>query len=108
MEYDNVTFMAYLSAAVVAALLTLTYIYQFFKEQKTAIFAPAAAVHTLNLLVIVAGINQPWPATHWTFFFECLHYNIWTLSAYLTLKASASNNGCSVYSAECKTKPASF
>ncbi len=92
MEYDNVTFMAYLSAAVVAALLTLTYIYQFFKEQKTAIFAPAAAVHTLNMLVIVAGINQPWPATHWTFFFECLHYNVWTLSVYLTLKASASNS----------------
>ncbi|WP_341936697.1 XrtA/PEP-CTERM system histidine kinase PrsK [Marinimicrobium sp. C2-29] len=90
MEYDNVTFMAYVSAAVVSALLTITYVYQYFKEQNTALFAPAAAVHTLNLLVIVAGITHTWPANDWAFFVECLHYAIWTLSIYLTLKSSSS------------------
>lgn len=89
MEYDNVTLMAYVSAAVVAGLLTLTYAYQYFKEQKTAIFAPAAAIHTLNLLVIIAGMRPDWPAGHWAFFFECLHFNAWTLSIYLTLKATS-------------------
>ncbi|WP_347330093.1 XrtA/PEP-CTERM system histidine kinase PrsK [Marinimicrobium locisalis] len=91
MEYDNVTLMAYISAAVVAALLTLTYLYQFFKEEKSAIFAPAAAVHTINLLIIVATIQQT-AAAEWAFFFECLHFNAWTLSVYLTLKASASQH----------------
>lgn len=89
MAYDNVTFMAYLSAAVVAALLTLTYIYQFFKDEKTAVFAPAAAVHTLHLLIIVAGITGAWETQNWAFFFECLHYNFWVLSIYLTLKATS-------------------
>lgn len=89
MEYDNVTLMAYISAAVVAALLTFTYIYQFFKNQKTAVFAPAALVHTLHLLVIAAGVSGAWRAGEWVFFFECLHYSFWVLSIYLTLKSNS-------------------
>ncbi|MGD8175207.1 XrtA/PEP-CTERM system histidine kinase PrsK [Marinimicrobium sp. ARAG 43.8] len=93
MGYDNVTFMAYFSAAVVAALLTLTYTYQFFKEQKTAVFALPSAVHAVNLLIIAGGARQLWPMNQWTFFIECLHFNIWVLAVYLTLRASVSRNG---------------
>lgn len=89
MENDNVTLMAFGSAAVVAGLLTLTYLYHFLKEQTTAAFAPAAAVHTLFLVVITAAMAGQVPSNHWPLFFECLHYNAWILSIYLTLKASS-------------------
>lgn len=89
MENDSVTIMAYVSAAVVASLLTLTFIYQFFRAQKTAVFAPAAAIHAINLgasaAVIAGWVNAP----EWTLFIECLHYNVWVLSIYLTLKAAS-------------------
>lgn len=90
METSNVTVMAYLSAAVVAGLLTLTYVYQLFKEQKTALFAPAALVHTLLLGSIVAeGMGHPL-RSGWMVFLECLHFSVWSLAIYLTLKASSS------------------
>jgi putative PEP-CTERM system histidine kinase len=89
MESDSVTIMAYVSAAIVAALLTLTFIYQFFREQKTAAFAPAAAMHAINLGTSAAVIAGQTGAPHWALFIECLHYNIWVLSVYLTLKAAS-------------------
>ncbi|MDQ2076158.1 XrtA/PEP-CTERM system histidine kinase PrsK [Marinimicrobium sp. ABcell2] len=89
MESDSVTIMAYVSAAVVAALLTLTFCYQFFRHQKTAFFAPAAAVHTFNLGVVAAVIAGRIDSPQWALFIECLHYNFWALSIYLTLKATS-------------------
>src|SRR5690606_4865525 len=52
-------------------------------------FAPAAAVHTLNLAVIAALMTGHIESDRWALFIECLHYNAWILSIYLTLKATA-------------------
>lgn len=87
MEYNNVTFTAYLSAAIVAALLTITYCYQFFRDQKTWLFAPAAALHTLNLSLIALSFVNYQLSSLWLLFFECLHFNVWVLAMALTLKA---------------------
>src|SRR4051794_23087343 len=35
MEYNSVTFVAYFSAAVISALLTMTYLFQLVRKQKT-------------------------------------------------------------------------
>jgi putative PEP-CTERM system histidine kinase len=91
MEYNNVTFTAYLSAAIVAALLTITYCYQFFREQKTWLFAPAAALHTLNLSLIALSFVNYQLSPLWLLFFECLHFNVWVFAIALTLKAGTSN-----------------
>lgn len=89
MEYSNVTFAAYLSAAIVATLLTATYIFQYFKEQKTSIFALAACVHTLHLGLIAAsfhlgGISHVLAAAA-----EYLHFNAWVLCIAWMLKRTA-------------------
>lgn len=91
MEYNNVTFTAYLSAAIVAALLTATYGYQFFRHQKTWVFAPAAAAHTINLALIAISFVGYAPTPLWLLFFECLHFNIWVAAMALALKASTNN-----------------
>jgi putative PEP-CTERM system histidine kinase len=52
MEYESVTFTAYLGASVVSLLLTFTYVFQFFSKQSTWILVIAAAVHTANLILI--------------------------------------------------------
>ena len=49
MEYNSVTFVAYFSAAVVACLLTGTYLFQLLRGQKTCVFLWAAALHTIHL-----------------------------------------------------------
>jgi putative PEP-CTERM system histidine kinase len=92
MEYDNVTLSAYLSAAVVAALLTATYCYQYFKHQNTAWFALAAATHTLNLAVIVGALAGVVHSELWLLFFEVLHYTVWVLAIHLVLKAGANHS----------------
>src|SRR5690606_16026551 len=86
MEYNNVTFTAYLSAAIVAALLTTTYCYQFFRGQRTWLFAPAAALHTLNLSLIALSFVNYQLSSLWLLFVECLHFNAWVLAMALTLK----------------------
>lgn len=88
MENHSVTIMAYISAAVVAALLTLTFVYQFFRAQKTAAFAPAAAIHALHLGASAALIAGGIAAVEWALVIEYLHYNVWVLSIYLTLKCA--------------------
>ncbi len=91
MEYNNVTFTAYLSAAIVAALLTITYCYQFFRGQRTWLFAPAAALHTLNLSLIALSFVSYEISSLWLLFFECLHFSAWILAVALTLKAGSQN-----------------
>lgn len=89
MEYDNVTFTAYICAAVVAGLLTCTFIYQAFLGQKTYVFIPATALHTLNLGVIAFGIRYPQDIVDTQLVIECAHYMAWALGIYLVLKAHA-------------------
>lgn len=91
MEYNNVTFTAYLSAAIVAALLTLTYCYQLLRGQKTWLFAPAAAIHTLNLALIALSFIHLQISPLWLLFVECLHFNVWVLAMALTLRAFTHN-----------------
>ncbi len=89
MEYTSVTFAAYLSASIVAALLSLTYLFQLFKGQKTWIFAGAAAVHTLHLLSIGMSFSAKAPQPYLVALLEYLHYNAWVFCIALTLKFSA-------------------
>lgn len=91
MEYNNVTFTAYLSAAVIAALLTATYCYQFFRDRKSSIwvFAPAAAIHTLNLALIAIFSYSHQPSVLWLLFFECFHFTVWILAIAIVLTLSA-------------------
>jgi len=89
MEYTSVTFSAYLSAAIIAGLLALTYCYLFFKGQKTWLFAGAAVFHTAHLGVIALSYSKGGLPLHWLIIFEYLHFNAWVFCIGLTLKYSA-------------------
>ena len=89
MEYNSVSFSAYLSATVIACLLTLTYAYQFFKHQKTWLFAPAAACHTIHLALITLSFSSYQPSLHWLIIFEYVHYNAWVFCISLSLRRSS-------------------
>lgn len=76
MEYESVTFTAYLGASVVSLLLTFTYAFQFFSKQSTWILVGAAAVHTANLAVITFSqlMDVPHPVIQ---VIEYLHFTTW-------------------------------
>lgn len=76
MEYESVTFTAYLGASVVSLLLTFTYAFQFFSKQSTWILVGAAAVHTANLAVITFSqlMDVPAPVIQ---VIEYLHFTTW-------------------------------
>ncbi|MFO1390355.1 XrtA/PEP-CTERM system histidine kinase PrsK [Cellvibrio sp.] len=86
MEYAEVTFTAYLSAAIVSTLLTVTYLYQFWHQQRGSAFAVAAAINTLHLAAIALSYTDRHLTTNWLLFIECLHYNIWVLAIALSLR----------------------
>src|SRR5690606_18476241 len=73
MEYNSVTFVAYFSAAVVAALLAGTYLFQLLRGQKTWIFLWAAALHTIHLGVIALSFSGHEIPLHLLIIFEYLH-----------------------------------
>lgn len=91
MEYNNVTFTAYLSAAIISGLLTLVFAYQYTRSHKSWLFAPAAAVHTLNLTLIAISFTEETSSSLLLLLLECLHYNLWILGMYLILRASTNN-----------------
>ncbi len=89
MEYNNVTFVAYFSSAVVALLLTATYLYQLTRQQKTWIFAGAAAIHTIHLGTIALSFSDYSIPLYLLVIFEYLHYNAWVFCISLNLKHHA-------------------
>lgn len=86
MEYAEVTFTAYLSAAVISTLLTFTYLYQFWHQQRGSAFAVAAAINTLHLAAIALSFSNQHLSTNWLLFLECLHYNVWVMAIALSLR----------------------
>ncbi|GGY82154.1 histidine kinase [Cellvibrio zantedeschiae] len=86
MEYAEVTFTAYLSAAVISTLLTITYLYQFWHQQRGSAFAVAATINTFHLAAIALSFSNHHLTTNWLLFLECLHYNVWVLAIALSLR----------------------
>ena len=86
MEYTEVTFTAFLSATIVSTLLTVTYLYQFWHQQRGFAFAVAAGINTLHLAVIAISFSNYQLSTNWLLFLECLHYNMWVLAIALSLR----------------------
>lgn len=86
MEYAEVTFTAYLSAAIISTLLTATYLYQFWHHQRGCAFAMAAAINTIHLATIALSYSDQKLTTNWLLFIECLHYNIWILAIAISLR----------------------
>ncbi len=86
MEFASVTFTAYFSAAIVAALLTAIYIYQFFWQQRSYAFAIATAIHTAYLAFLAISFNGNLLSTKWIPFVECLHYNGWVFAISVALR----------------------
>jgi len=86
MEYTDVTFTAYLSAAVVSTLLTTIYVYQFFLHKRGITFALAALINTLHLAAIALSYSTHKLGTNWLLFLECFHYNAWVLAIALSLR----------------------
>ncbi|HSC66441.1 MAG TPA: XrtA/PEP-CTERM system histidine kinase PrsK [Cellvibrio sp.] len=86
MEYNSVTFVAYFSAAVVSALLTMTYLFQLVRKQKTWLFAGAAAVHTLHLGAVALSFSDYAIPLYLLIIFEYLHFNAWVFCIGLCLK----------------------
>lgn len=80
MEYVDVTFTAYLSAGIVASLLTLTNIYLVFSKRLGSAFALATTIHTVNLFAIALSFTTNNISLHSLFFLECFHFNIWVLA----------------------------
>ena len=86
MEYAEVTFTAFLSAAIVSTLLTTAYLYQFWHHQRGSAFAVAAGINTLHLAAIALSFSHYQLNTDWLLFLECLHYNVWVLAIALSLR----------------------
>lgn len=86
MEYNSVTFAAYLSAAIVAGLLALTYTIQLWKRQKTWIFAGAALIHTFHLAAIALSFSSKPLPSYAVILLEYLHFNAWVFCIALTIK----------------------
>jgi putative PEP-CTERM system histidine kinase len=86
MEYAEVTFTAFLSAAIVSTLLTVTYLYQFWHQQRGCAFAVAAGINTLHLAAIALSFSNHQLGTNWLLLLECLHYNVWVLAIALSLR----------------------
>src|SRR5688572_19143342 len=86
MEYASVTFTAYLSAAIMAGLLTATYLYQYLRQQRSCAFAVAAAMHTVLLGAITLALHHNILTSNWLLLAECLHYNAWVLAIAVTLR----------------------
>jgi len=91
MEYTSVTFSAYASASIVAALLAFTYLFQLWKGQMPWLFAGAALVHTLHLLSIALSFTENAPPAYLVALLEYLHFNAWVLCIALALKLSTKN-----------------
>jgi putative PEP-CTERM system histidine kinase len=92
MEYQSVTFLAYLGASVVSILLTLAYCFQYFSKQNTWVLAGAAAIHSLNLFLIAMNYyGNVSPSLLYSI--EYLHFNAWIFFIGLFIKRDlASNN----------------
>lgn len=86
MEYASVTFTAYLSAAIMAGLLTATYLYQYLRQQRGFAFTLAAAMHTALLGAITLSLHHDILTSNWLLLAECLHYNAWVLTIAITLR----------------------
>src|SRR6187402_2815017 len=86
MEYASVTFTAYFSAAIMAGLLTATYLYQYVRQQRGYAFALAAAMHTALLSAITVALHHNILTSNWLLLAECLHYNVWVLAIAITLR----------------------
>lgn len=89
MEYNSVTFVAYFSAAVVAALLAATYLFQLWRGQKTWIFFWAAALHTIHLGGISLSFSGYQIPLYLLIILEYLHFNAWVLCIWLCLKRNS-------------------
>ncbi|ACE85111.1 XrtA/PEP-CTERM system histidine kinase PrsK [Cellvibrio japonicus] len=89
MEYNSVSFAAYLSAAIVAGLLTLTYAFQLLKRQKTWIFTSAALVHTLHLAALALSFSSNPLPVYLVALAEFLHFNVWVFCIAFTIKRDA-------------------
>jgi len=77
MEYQSVTFTAYLGASIVALLLTITYCFQYVSKQRTWLLVGAAAVHTLHLGLIAFDYSDNHIPPFLLTAIEYLHYNVW-------------------------------
>lgn len=89
MEYNNVSFTAYLSAAIMAGLLAIIYGYHRCRQQNTGWLMLAAAVQTLHLALIAFSFRQSGLSDLWLLFFECLYFSTWVLAIALLLKSHA-------------------
>src|SRR5690606_42017391 len=85
MEYNNVTFTAYLSAAIISGLLTLVFAYQYTRSHKSWLFAPAAAVHTLNLTLLAISFTEETSSSLLLLLLECMHCSLGFLGSSLPL-----------------------
>jgi putative PEP-CTERM system histidine kinase len=77
MEYESVTFTAYLGASVVSLLLSFTFIFQFFSKQRTWILLGAAILHTTNLIFITLSYSDVRFPDITLNIVEYLHFTAW-------------------------------
>ena len=93
MEYQSVTFLAYLGASIVALLLTLAYCFQYFSKQNTWVLAGASAIHSLNLFLIAMHYYSGGISPGLLYSIEFLHFNAWIFFIGLFIRRDlASNN----------------
>ena len=90
MEYNSVTFVAYFSAAVISALLTMTYLYQLARKQKTwAICRRSELSILLHLGAIALSFSEYSIPLYLLIIFEYLHFNAWVFCIGLSLKRNS-------------------
>lgn len=77
MEYQSVTFTAYLGATIVALLLTIVYAFQRFARQKTWILAGASVSHSVCLGIIAFTTTHSGNHQSLISLVEFLHFNAW-------------------------------
>lgn len=85
MEYNSVTYTAYICAAITSLLLAIQLFFLSRQRRLPLSLAVAASVHTLCLFNIALTFNRLPLSPYWVLTIECLHYSFWTYALYRTL-----------------------
>lgn len=85
MEYNSVTYTAYICAALISGLLAAQLLCLSNQRRVPLALATAVFAHTLALLNFGLSFNELHLSPYWILSIECLHYSFWIFALYRTV-----------------------
>jgi putative PEP-CTERM system histidine kinase len=85
MEYNSVTYTAYICAAITSLLLAIQLFFLSKQRRLTLSLTAAASIQMLCLINIGLAFDRLPISPYWVLTIECLHYSFWTYAIYRTL-----------------------